>query len=87
MPTRSPEDLFAAWRESREPELLGQVFDATAPRLLSLALHLCTDPADAEDAVQAVFLNRHRKGRELVLRSPLRALARGDPDQSSEAAL
>lgn len=47
---------FLRYREGGDVAALGAVFDAVAPRLSSLALHLCGDPADAEDAVQNTFL-------------------------------
>lgn len=47
---------FLRYRECGDVAALGAVFDVVAPRLSSLALHLCGDPADAEDAVQNTFL-------------------------------
>jgi RNA polymerase sigma-70 factor (ECF subfamily) len=45
-------------RFGREGDLqaLGEVFDAVAPRLLGIAVHLCGNPADAEDVLQQAFL-------------------------------
>ncbi|MCA8964744.1 MAG: sigma-70 family RNA polymerase sigma factor [Planctomycetes bacterium] len=54
--TTSPESLFAQFRAHGDPQALGAVFDRTSPQLLSLALHLCGNPADAEDALQATFV-------------------------------
>ncbi|MBL8899946.1 MAG: RNA polymerase sigma factor, partial [Planctomycetes bacterium] len=71
MATPAPEELFAEWRRTREPALLGAVFDAVAPRLLGLALHLCREPADAEDAVQATFLTAIEKAESWDERRPL----------------
>lgn len=41
---------------TREPEALAAVFDAAAPRLLLIAMHLVRDATAAEDLVQTVFL-------------------------------
>jgi RNA polymerase sigma-70 factor (ECF subfamily) len=48
--------LFARFRREKDPELLAEVFDRTAPRLLRLAIHLAGDPSEAEDLVQATFV-------------------------------
>src|SRR5688572_14956793 len=50
------ERLFAEFCRTREPALLGEVFDACADDLFAVALHLCRDRAAAEDLVQATFL-------------------------------
>jgi len=47
---------FQTFRQSRDPAALAAVFDAAAPRLLLVAMHLCRDAATAEDLVQTVFL-------------------------------
>ncbi|MCC7065361.1 MAG: sigma-70 family RNA polymerase sigma factor [Planctomycetes bacterium] len=52
----SHEQLFARFRATGDPLALGELFDRTSPQLLSLALHLCGNPADAEDALQATFV-------------------------------
>ncbi|HLQ37070.1 MAG TPA: sigma-70 family RNA polymerase sigma factor, partial [Planctomycetota bacterium] len=52
----SVEQLFQRYRTTGDPQALGQVFDQVAAQLLSLALHLCQNIADAEDALQATFL-------------------------------
>lgn len=49
-------ELFARFRARGDLDALGTVFDTLAPRLLPVALHLCGDPGDAEDAVQQTFL-------------------------------
>jgi len=54
--TATPEQLFAQFRAHGDPAALGALFDRTSPQLLSLALHLCGNPADAEDALQATFV-------------------------------
>ena len=48
--------LFERFRQGGESEALGRVFDATAPRLLQLAIHLVGDIGAAEDLVQATFV-------------------------------
>jgi RNA polymerase sigma-70 factor (ECF subfamily) len=47
---------FERFQKSGDTEALGRVFDATAPRLLQLAIHLVGDLAAAEDLVQATFV-------------------------------
>ena len=47
---------FDRWRVHGDLAALGAVFDAIAPRLLPVALHLCGHSADAEDALQQTFL-------------------------------
>jgi RNA polymerase sigma-70 factor (ECF subfamily) len=47
---------FVRFRDCGDLDSLGAVFDALAPRLMPIALHLCGHPADAEDAVQQTFL-------------------------------
>jgi RNA polymerase sigma-70 factor (ECF subfamily) len=51
-----PDPLFLAWRQSGDPSLLGEVFDAVAPELQHLAERLCGRGADADDVLQATFL-------------------------------
>jgi RNA polymerase sigma-70 factor (ECF subfamily) len=47
---------FERYRRHGDARALGTVFDALAPRLLSLALHLSPRPADAEDLLQETFV-------------------------------
>lgn len=47
---------FRRFRATRDPGALAAVFDAVAPRLLLVAMHLVRDAATAEDLVQSVFL-------------------------------
>ena len=67
-----PDALWRRWRESGDPSALGALFDATAPELFGVALHLCRDPARAEDALQETFLaaleapDRHDAERRVV---------------------
>jgi RNA polymerase sigma factor (sigma-70 family) len=48
--------LFDRWHRQGDLQALGAVFDALAPRLLPVAMHLCGHAADAEDALQQTFL-------------------------------
>ena len=47
---------FERFRSQGDLQALAAVFDALAPRLLPVAMHLTGRPADAEDAVQQTFL-------------------------------
>jgi RNA polymerase sigma-70 factor (ECF subfamily) len=47
---------FAEFLRSGDPAALGEVYDAVAPRLLQLAIHLVRDPGEAEDVLQATFV-------------------------------
>jgi len=49
--------LFDRFRRTGDPRVLAKVFDATAPELWRVALHLCRDRHAAEDAVQGAFLS------------------------------
>lgn len=51
---------FQTFLRTRDPVALAAVFDAAAPRLLLVAMHLCRDAATAEDLVQTVFLQALR---------------------------
>ncbi len=52
-----PEDrAFALYCADGSPQALAEVYDATAPELLRVALHLAGTPGEAEDLVQATFL-------------------------------
>ncbi len=51
------EDLaFDRFCKSGDPRALATVFDATAPELLRVALHLTRDPERADDLLQSTFL-------------------------------
>lgn len=52
----SLERLFARYRATRDPGVLGEAFDRAAPGLFRLALAWTPDAASAEDAVQETFL-------------------------------
>jgi len=55
---------FERWRRHGDLRALGEVFDALAPRLLPVALHLCGNPADAEDALQEAFVQAMRRAED-----------------------
>jgi RNA polymerase sigma-70 factor (ECF subfamily) len=52
----TPDARFLRWRRTGEPDELAAVFDATAPGLLRLGIHLVGRAGEAEDLVQASFL-------------------------------
>lgn len=69
---RPPADAsFARFQHTRDPAALAAVFDATAPGLLLVAMHLCGDAADAEDLVQTVFLQAIRDAAAYDPRQPV----------------
>lgn len=47
---------FERYRRHGDIQALGEVFDALAPRLLPVAMHLCGAAAAAEDALQETFV-------------------------------
>ena len=53
---RTPDALLAGFRAEGRPGDLADLFDATAPELFRLALHLCPDAATAEDCLQQTFV-------------------------------
>lgn len=67
----SIDDLFRRFAASGDPRPLGEVFDRCSGELLSLALHLCSEPADAEDALQATFVTAIEKRAEWDAARPL----------------
>ncbi len=68
----SLEELFAAFQDSADPEVLGQVYDRAAPRLLRAAVHLSASSGAAEDLLQATFVaaieqrDRYERDRPLM---------------------
>ena len=52
----SLEQLFARFQRSGSPRALGQIYDRVGDELSGVAQHLASDPAAAEDLVQATFL-------------------------------
>ncbi len=61
MPNRSVDRHFAHYCRTRDARSLARVFDATAPELLRIALHLCGDRHRAEDLLQSTFLTAIEK--------------------------
>ena len=61
--TRGLEELFLRYRRTGDPELLGEVFDRSAPSLMRVALHLAANSAQAEDALQSTFLTAIERGK------------------------
>src|SRR5262249_53580687 len=55
-PPHTTAPAFPRFQQERDPQALAEVFDAAAPQLLRLALHLSRDPNAAEDLVQTTFL-------------------------------
>lgn len=62
---------FLRFREHADVAALGAVFDASAGRLLSLALQLCGNPSDAEDLLQATFVLAMQKAPTFDASKPL----------------
>lgn len=72
MRDRKLERLFDRFRQRGDVGALGEVFDATAPELLRVAMSLVRDPGEADDVLQATYLTaieraeRYDAGRRLV---------------------
>ncbi len=71
MTTDSLDLDFRRYLRTRDPAAMAAVFDAAAPRLLLVAMHLCRDAAAAEDLVQTVFLQVLRDADRFDERRPL----------------
>lgn len=71
VPTDSLDRDFLRFQRTRDPDALAAVFDAAAPRLLLVAMHLCRDAAAAEDLVQTVFLQALRDVDRFDARRPV----------------
>lgn len=71
MTTDSLDQHFRTFQRSRDPAALAAVFDAAAPRLLLVAMHLVRDAATAEDLVQTVFLQVLRDAAGFDARRPV----------------
>jgi len=54
--TRTPDQLFAAFRGDDDIEALAELFDRIAPTLLRIADRLARDRSSAEDLLQSTFL-------------------------------
>ncbi|HEX6812345.1 MAG TPA: sigma-70 family RNA polymerase sigma factor [Planctomycetota bacterium] len=69
---RPVELAFARFQKTRDAKALAIVFDRTANELLRVARHVATDPAAADDLVQATFLTAiesaasHERGRPVL---------------------
>ncbi len=50
------DQAFCRFQQSGNPDDIGEVFDATTPRLLHSAQHLASDAHGAEDLLQATLL-------------------------------
>ncbi len=72
IPAGSVEADFLAWRSNGDGAALERVFDAVAPDLLKLGLHLVGQAADAEDLVQQTFLAALQNPGSWVPGRPLR---------------
>ena len=66
------EHAFQNFRTTGSPEALAEVYDAVAPHLLRLAMHLAVDAAAAEDLVQATFVTAIEKADDFEDGRPLR---------------
>lgn len=73
----TPEARFERWRTRGEAAALGDVFDALAPGLLRLAIHLVGDPAAAEDLVQQTFVTAMERAASWDARRPLEPWLQG----------
>lgn len=71
MSARSPESEFVRWREHGDPDALAFVFDALAPGLHRLAVHVAGDAGVAEDLVQTTFLVAIEQARTYDAARPL----------------
>jgi RNA polymerase sigma-70 factor (ECF subfamily) len=60
MHERELNELLLTYRRERDPEAIEALFDATAPQLLRLAMHLTDKAADAEDLLQDAVLRALR---------------------------
>jgi len=60
VPMPTPEQHFACFRAEGRADALAAVFDALAPELLLVAAHLARGGVQAEDLVQATFVDAIR---------------------------
>lgn len=67
----STEELFEAFRSKGDSDALTTIFDRSAPKLLEVALHLCSDPCQAEDVMQETFLIAIEKANRWDAKRPL----------------
>ncbi len=64
---------FDRFRRHGDLEALGAVFDATAPKLLRIALHVSGDAHDADDLLQQTFLVAIQRAEEFDATQPFEA--------------
>ena len=67
----SPERDFARFRQHADARALAAVFDALAPELLLIAAHVAVAGTEAEDLVQATFLDAIEKAERWDASRPL----------------
>lgn len=77
MANETPEARFERWRTRGDGAALADVFDALAPGLLRLAIHLVGDPAAAEDLVQQTFVTAMERAASWDPRRPLEPWLQG----------
>ncbi|MBL8863479.1 MAG: sigma-70 family RNA polymerase sigma factor [Planctomycetes bacterium] len=77
MPVHANEARFELWRARGDAEALAEVFDALAPGLLRLAIHLVGDAAAAEDLVQQTFVTAMERAAGWDARRPLEPWLQG----------
>ncbi|MBL4769741.1 MAG: sigma-70 family RNA polymerase sigma factor [Planctomycetes bacterium] len=68
---RSDDELFLLYQQKGQADILGKIYDSVAPGLLTLALHLRSDPAQAEDLVHDVFVRAMEDASEWDPATPL----------------
>ena len=66
------ENEFIAWRDHGDTMALACVFDALAPELLLIAMHLVRASEDAEDVVQETFVSAIESAGEYRVDLPIR---------------
>jgi RNA polymerase sigma-70 factor (ECF subfamily) len=67
----SPEHDFERFRQRRDAAALARVFDALAPELVLVAAHFARQSTEAEDLVQATFLDAIRHAARWDMSRPL----------------
>lgn len=77
MASETPELRFERWRTRGDAAALSDVFDALAPGLLRLAIHLVGDAAAAEDLVQQTFVTAMERAASWDARRPLEPWLQG----------
>ncbi|MBL8901187.1 MAG: sigma-70 family RNA polymerase sigma factor [Planctomycetes bacterium] len=67
----NPAEAFDRFRLTRDPAMLGSVFDAVADEIYAAALHLGCAEAEADDLVQSTFLTALERAERFDSRRPL----------------